>query len=114
MKSKTSNKSAFARYIVDDLLQNLDDIKAKAMFGGYGLYQGDKMFGLIDDDVVYFKVDVASRGDYEAEGSEPFTYEVKGRKKPVVMSYWRVPESVLDSPELATEWAMKAIRVKKK
>ncbi|MEO0959986.1 MAG: TfoX/Sxy family protein [Pseudomonadota bacterium] len=43
----------------------------------------------------------------EAEGSERWIYEGKG--KPVTMPYWRLPESALDDPEVAVEWARKAL-----
>lgn len=41
-------------------------IRAKAMFGGYGLYGGDKFFAVIDDDRLYFKVGQGNVADFEA------------------------------------------------
>ena len=103
-------KNDFVEYVVEDLLAGLDGARAKAMFGGYGLYAGDKMFGIIVDDVLYFKTDGRNRPDYEKEGSQPFSYRVKGRSKPVIMSYWEVPARIMDDREEAVSWARAACR----
>ncbi len=74
------------------------------MFGGYGLYLDGKIFGLIADEVLYFKTDGSNRPEYEARGSRPFTYETaKGRR--VAMSYWEVPSEILEDVQLVAEWA---------
>ena len=44
-------------------------IRARNMFGEIGLYADDKLFGMMVDDAVYFKVDDTNRAAYEAEGS---------------------------------------------
>jgi DNA transformation protein len=64
------------------------------------------MFGLIAPDTLYFKVDHDNRPAFEAEGSEPFSYEGKG--KPIQLPYWRVPERLFDEPEEMLEWARAA------
>jgi DNA transformation protein len=64
------------------------------------------MFALIADDVLYFKADAATRASFEQAGSEPFTYEARGRR--TVMSYWRAPDEAMDAPEAALPWAREA------
>lgn len=81
-------------------------VHARPMFGGYGLYLDGVMFALIAYDTLYFKVDGGNRGDYEAAGTRPFTYE--GRTRPVEMSYWEIPPNVFDDPLRLAEWAGKA------
>lgn len=99
----------YSHYIID-LLSPWAHVTAKAMFGGFGLYRGGQIFAIIIDDTLYFKVGDSNRADYEAAGSEPFTYEAKGRKK-ASMSYWRVPEEILEDAESLGVWAEKAFRV---
>lgn len=99
----------YADYIID-LLSSWARVTAKAMFGGFGLYRQGQIFAIIVDDTLYFKVGDANRPDYEAAGSEPFTYEAKGKRK-IAMSYWRVPEDVLEDAESLGAWAEKAYRV---
>jgi DNA transformation protein len=95
----------YCDYVVD-LLSPWARVTAKAMFGGFGLYRQGQIFAIIVDDTLYFKVGDSNRSDYEAAGSSPFTYEAKGKK--TVMSYWRVPEEILEDPESLGFWAEKA------
>ena len=103
-------KSTFATYVVNDLLADVDGVRARAMFGGYGIYKNDTMFAIVVDDELYYKVDDSNRPDFESYGSEPFRYTSKGRK-PVTMSYWKLHAEIIDDRELLLEWTEKAIRV---
>ena len=80
-----------------DLLSPLGAVRARAMFGGWGVYHDDQMFALIADEELYFKADSQSQERFAAAGSAPFLYE--GRGKTVQMSYWRCPEAAMDDPE---------------
>jgi DNA transformation protein and related proteins len=99
--------SSFVAHVVDDLLEGFG-ARAKAMFGGWGLYKGGRMFAIVVDDALYFKVSPQNRRDFEAAGSRPFTYRAKNRKDPVVLSFWEVPARVMDDREAIAEWAAKA------
>lgn len=92
----------FVAFVLDQLAP-LGLVRARAMFGGWGLYCGDRMFGLIAFDRLWLKVDTASRERFAAAGSEPFVYEGKGR--PVTMSYWELPAEAIDEPEAMLAWA---------
>lgn len=97
---------SFKDYVLDQL-KNVGGITARAMFGGYGIYKNGLMFGLIAEKGLYFKVDDGNRLDFEAKKSEPFVYESAGRK-PVAMSYWHVPDDVLEDVDALAEWAKRA------
>ncbi len=89
-----------------DQLARVPDLRPKAMFGGIGLYSGERFFAILAADELFFKVDDGNRAAYEAAGSEPFRPVAGGK---VSMSYFRVPLEVLEDPaELAT-WARAAI-----
>ena len=103
-------KSGFVDYVVHDLLAEVEGVRAKAMFGGYGVYKGDIFFAIIVDDELYYKTDASTRKDYERCGSEPFTYSRKG-KKAVTMSYWKLPAEILDDRRAFSEWTERALRV---
>ena len=94
------------RDFVLDQLAALRELRAKRMFGGIGLYSGERFFGIVAADELFFKVDDGNRGAYEAAGSEPFR-PVAAR--PVSMSYWRVPIEVLEDPSELRVWAENAI-----
>ncbi len=102
--------SEFVTWIVDQL-EPLGAVRARAMFGGYGVYRADLMFALVAGDVLYLKADEASSGAFEARGTGPFVYSGKKDGRPVRMSYWEVPSDVLEDAEALVAWARVAIGV---
>jgi DNA transformation protein len=92
-----------------DQLARVPQLRSKRMFGGIGLYSGELFFGIVAADELFFKVDDSNRAAYEAAGSEPFR-PLADPKRPVSMSYWRVPIEVLEDPAELGVWAKDAIR----
>ena len=90
-------------YIVGQL-EASGTVTSKRMFGGVGLYLGGVFCGIIgpDSGLLYLKVDDSNRKDYEREGMEPF------RTPKGTLSYYTVPQHVLEDSELLQEWALKA------
>jgi DNA transformation protein and related proteins len=102
-----------------DLLFFVENLRIKSMFGGHGVYCGALMFGLINDGVLYFKVDDTTRPAYQSSGSAPFSYPATdkrtGQSKTMVMNgYWRVPEVIIDDADRLTDWTNQAIAVSRK
>lgn len=95
----------FVSYL-EEFLQNIGPVRAKRMFGGYGLFLDGLMFALIADDTLYFKVDDENRPDFESLGLEAFSYEKKG--KPFKLSYYQCPEEAIENQRMITEWGNKA------
>lgn len=95
---------SFAEYVVGDLFSYLDDVSARAMFGGYGIYRGGVMFGLIAEGDLYFKVSELGAKKYGSFGSKPFHYSRKD-KGAITMSYWCIPEEVQEDSRLFRELA---------
>jgi DNA transformation protein len=81
-------------------------VRARAMFGGFGIYRDDRIFAIIIDDRLYFKTDAATRGEFEAKGLGPFTYVMRGRS--VTMPYFEAPPEVFEEPETMRRWAQLA------
>ncbi|MCB9493128.1 MAG: TfoX/Sxy family protein [Epsilonproteobacteria bacterium] len=98
----------YVAYVLD-LLAPLQNVTAKKMFGGYGIYKDDTFFALIAYDTLYFKVNDTTRIDYENHESFPFTYD--GKNGQVSLHYWSVPASILENEEALIDWANKAIQV---
>lgn len=106
--SETAAALAFAV----DLFSDMGRVEARRMFGGAGLYAGGVMFGLIDDEVIYLKVDETLRAELAAAGACSWIYtERKGPKAgvPQETSYWSLPESALDDPEEACAWGRRSL-----
>lgn len=87
-----------------DLLFDFGAVRARAMFGGFGIYCDDVMFALVAWDHLYIKTDEHNRNAFEAVGSSPFVYR-NGLRPPVTMSYWSVPDGGMDNPDALRPWA---------
>jgi DNA transformation protein len=92
---------------VQDLLSEFGPVSIRNMFSGAGIYADGVMFAILVDDTLYLKADELSARAFAAEGKGPFTYRPKGRS-PVAMSYWEVPERLLDDPTELLAWARRA------
>lgn len=102
-----SKRSGFVDYLVEQLAP-LGEVSAKSMFGGWGIYHEGRMFALVADDTLYFKVDDANRADFEREGLQAFRYQRTDREV-AVMSYYQPPAAAIDDRELLCAWARKGI-----
>jgi DNA transformation protein len=89
-----------------ELCEPMAGVTAKKMFGGYGLFRDGLMFALVDDDVLFLKVDEQTLPAFVERGLEPFVYVKEG--KPMPMSYYQAPDEALDNADETVEWAEKA------
>ena len=101
---------------VRELFAGLGPVQVKRMFGGAGVYADGVMFALLANDVIHLKVDDVMKAELRAEGCGPFIWTPASGPRAgeqVEMGYWRMPDSALDEPDLAAEWARKALGVAK-
>jgi DNA transformation protein len=99
--------SSSYKAFLEDLLIEFGPVDIRNMFGGAGVYADGVMFAILVDDTLYLKADAGFARDFAAEGKGPFTYRAKGRS-PVAMSYWEVPDRLLDDPAELALWARRA------
>jgi DNA transformation protein len=102
-----AKRSEFVDYLVEQLAP-LGDVSAKSMFGGWGIFHDGRMFGLVADDTLYFKVDDTSRADFEREKLRPFRYERRDQGE-ATLPYYEAPSAALDDRELLCEWGRKGV-----
>ena len=95
----------FVAYLVEQL-RMAGPVSARRMFGGAGLFRDGLMFWLVIDDVLYFKADAESAGDFVALGLPPFTYRRQGRQ--YALGYYQAPEDALEAPGTLCLCARKA------
>jgi DNA transformation protein and related proteins len=98
---------AFRDYILEQLGRAVP-ITWRPMFGGVGVYSEGLFFALLDDDLLYFKVDETNRADFERLGSSPFQPYGEGGAK---MLYYAVPAELIENPEELRSWALRSIEV---
>ena len=96
----------YRTYIVEQLAA-LPALSTRRMFGGIGLYSSEWFFALIDDDVLFFKVDDANRADYVSRGMKPF---MPFPDRPS-LGYFQVPAEVIEEAEELARWARRSVEV---
>lgn len=99
----TRSRDGFTDFVLDQLGE-LHDVKARAMFGGYGLYQRSVFFGIIHKGRLYFKTDERTRGLYREQGMKPF----RPTAKQTLKNYYEVPVDAIEDCETLSELAFRA------
>jgi DNA transformation protein and related proteins len=98
----------YLTYVLEQLA-GVAEVSSRRMFGGAGLYSGTLFFGLIDDDVLYLRVDDSNRADFEARRMPAF--QPFKDKPEYSMSYYEVPAEVLEDAEQLAVWARRSVAV---
>lgn len=96
-------------YFLEDLLDGEIWYRAKSMFSGWGIYRFEKMFAICIDEEFYFKTWENNIKDYTDIWAKPFTYIV--RWKIQKMSYYKIPEEILEDRENLKLWIQKSLEV---
>lgn len=102
-----AKRDPFVDHVLE-LLEPLGTMRARAMFGGFGIFHVDRMIALVADDRLFLKTDRHTKAAFEAAGSAPFVYAGK-RARPTVMSYHEAPAACLDDAETMLHWARLAV-----
>jgi len=100
-------KNQFVEY-VRELLEPFGEIKARAMFGGYGVYKDGLIIAIIVQDELYLKCAKGNQDYFKSFNSEPFSYYTKNGKL-ASMSYWKVVPEVMEDEDLFAKWVDIAI-----
>src|ERR1051325_7628800 len=95
------------REFVLEQLGRVTPVTGKSMFGGVGIYAQGLFFALIADNRLYFKVDDATRPDFEQRVMEPF----RPFGEDTAMGYYEVPAEVVEDLNHLAPWTKKAIDV---
>ena len=103
-----ANAPDFVAYLRELMRDGGIATTARAMFGGHGLYADGLFFAIVDDDVLYLRVDAQNRAAFEALDCAPFEYTSKeGRQQ--AMSYLRAPDEALERPDAMRTWARSSL-----
>ena len=89
-----SRQPEFVEFVLERLAP-MGRARARAMFGGYGIYDGATMFAIIVDDSLYFKADDLTRPEFTALGLSAFSYTARG--KTLTMQYYEAPPEVFEA-----------------
>src|SRR5215831_13945440 len=95
------------RDFVLEQLGRVTPVTGKSMFGGVGIYAQGLFFALIAEDRLYFKVDDATRPDFERRAMEPF----RPFGEDSALGYYEVPADVVEDVAQLESWMRNAIHV---
>lgn len=97
-----------------ELFSDLGALTTRKMMGGLCLYHDGTIFAIVHPDGgIMIKGVGAFQAVLEAENLTRWTYSRdRGDKqgKPTAMPYWALPDAALDDPELACDWARRALQ----
>ena len=96
---------SFKDFVLDQLA-GMDDVEARRMFGGYGLYQDETFFGIVHKGKLFFKIDDATVGEYRKRKMKPF----RPNRKQTLKSYYQVPAEIIEHADELCDWAVRAVR----
>ena len=89
---------------VKELLEGLGPLTHRKMMGGATFYCDGQVFAILSSNgEMFLKAKGAFADAMEAEGSRIFGMDGK------TMGYWTMPEAALDDPDLACNWARRAL-----
>ena len=106
MTKQSEQTQKLADHYVDQL-SDWAKITTRPLFGAVALYRNEHVFAMAWHGALYFKVDDASRSDYEAAGSQTLGYSTDGEDH-ALKSYWEVPADVLEDEEKLRDWVERA------
>jgi DNA transformation protein len=98
---------SFAEFLREQLA-SLGRITMRRMFGKTGVFCDGLMFGMVTDNMLYFRVDDGNRAAFnEAESFPQLNYKKQGEI--IDLSFWRAPERLFDEPDELVAWARIAL-----
>jgi DNA transformation protein len=94
---------------VHELFDGVGQITHRKMMGGLTVYADGQVFAILTaEGRPYLKAKGAFAEEMAGAGSEKFEF-VDKTGKVLTMGYWSLPEAALDDPDLACDWARRAL-----
>jgi DNA transformation protein len=94
-----------------DLFAPLAPITTRKMMGGLSIYSNGQIFAMMfSSGQMMIKATDELATDLAQNGATQFTYTNKKSGKLVSMPYWSLPESALDDPDEACDWANRSLK----
>ncbi len=103
-----ASNNDFIKSVLEQLAA-IPNVRTRAMFGGYGIDNGETMFAIVVDDILYLKADDITRPQFMVRGLNPFSYTVRG--KAMTIQYYEAPPEFFEDEETMLVWAQQAIAV---
>lgn len=97
----------FAEFLREQLAP-LGPVTMRRMFGKTGVFCDGVMLGIVTENTLFLRVDSENRETFsEAASSPPLNYVKRGHT--IDLSFWRVPDRLIDEPDELLAWARAAL-----
>ena len=97
----------FADFLRDQLAP-LGHVTLRRMFGKTGVFCEGVMFGMVAENILYFRVDSQNREAFKEAGSFPSLNYVKNGSM-IDLAFWRAPDRLFDERQELMVWARAAL-----
>ena len=87
----------FVNHVLD-ILGSIGEVETARFFGGSAIRLAGVQFAMIMQGTLYFVVSDSLREQFQALGSQPFSYYTKHGPR-AIHRYYTVPEELLEDPE---------------
>ena len=105
-----NQKDESLKDFVLEQLQGLEEVAARRMFGGHGLYQDETFFGIVHKGKLFFKINETTIAAYRTRKMKPF----RPNGKQTLKTYYQVPFEIIDDADGLRQWAVKAVQCQEK
>ena len=97
----------FASFLREQLAP-LGYVTMRRMFGKTGVFCEGVMFGVVTENILYFRVDSRNRAIFKEAGAFPSLSYVKNGCT-IDLSFWRAPDRLFDEHDELIAWARAAL-----
>ncbi|WP_209005523.1 TfoX/Sxy family protein [Steroidobacter agaridevorans] len=101
MTRRTSKQDEFVEFVLEQMA-SAGQVRARRMFGGYGIYLAEHFVAIILNEKLFLKTDDSTQPEFEARGLKPLVFRMKTKQIPA--RYFEAPPEVFDDPEEMTRW----------
>ncbi len=92
---------------IREMFATLGAVSIRRVFSGKGVYVQGMIIAIEYDGELRLKADHISAPAFQAAGSAQWTYH--GRRGPVLMPYWSIPDDAVDSTDRMEQWVRRAL-----
>lgn len=86
-------------------MSDIKDIRSRQMFGGWGIYSGEKFFAIVQESSLYFKTNEKTSKKYIDAEMQPFAPS----EEQILKNYYEVPADVIENKDEIVLWAEESI-----
>jgi len=92
---------------VCDQMNEVRDLRTRKMFGGWGIYSGEKFFAIVSNNTLFLKTNNETSQKYRDFGMTPFAPS----KEQILKNYYEVPADILENMEELLIWAQESAEI---